>query len=423
MTTSKDITVIGGGIVGICCALSLQDKGLQVILIDEGELKRKASYGNAGVISPWSCIPQSMPGVWKNIPKWLLQKTGPVSFRWHYLPDLLPWAVRFFAAGRQAKVIEIAAAMNALTRQNIEIYRQHLDNTNQQNLIKDSCYLHVSQNKNAFSSDSLEYRLRSNHQAPMAILAGKQIQELEPALSTDYKSALLIKNQARAISPGHLVQVLTQKFLDQGGQVIKAKVEKIQPDSNAGWDIIMQGKQLKSRLLLIAAGAWSVKLLNSLDLKTMGLNLPLVNERGYHLEFKNPGLELNHSIMDVKSKFVVSFMDAGVRSAGTAEFAHINAKPNYQRAQIFKKLTKQLLPDLKTNSTSEWMGTRPSFPDSLPVIDRVPGFTGLFAAFGHSHYGLGMAPKTGRVLADIVTNSKTDVDTKPYRFERFTGGR
>ena len=414
MTQGKDIAVVGGGIVGICCALSLQDKGLQVTLIDEGELKQKASYGNAGVISPWACIPQSMPGTWKSVPLWLISKTGPVSFRWQYLPDLLPWTVRFLAAGRQARVIEVAAAMNALARENVDIYRQHLENTNQQGLIKDSCYLHVSATENAFSPESLDYQLRSGHQAPMAILKGQQIQEVEPALSGDYKSALLIKSQARAVSPGRLLEVLTQKFLARSGTIIKAKVVNIQPQSSSGWHLTMQGDQLKTELLLVTAGAWSVNLL-----KPLGLNLPLVNERGYHLEFHDPGIALNHSIMDVKSKFVVSSMADGVRSAGTAEFAHINAKPNYQRAQIFKTLTKKLLPNLKTSNTSEWMGTRPSFPDSLPVIDQVPGFSGLYAAFGHSHYGLGMAPKTGEVLADIVTNTVSNIDTKPYRFQRF----
>ena len=423
MQSGKQITVIGGGIVGICCALSLQDKGLQVTLIDEGDLKRKASYGNAGVISPWSCIPQSMPGTWKYIPQWLIDKNGPVTFRWQYLPDLLPWAAKFLAAGRHAKVIEVAAAMHALTRPNVDIYRQHLDNTNHQHLVKDACYLHVSTNKNEFSKDSLEYQIRSTHQAPMAILDAQQIQDIEPALSADFKSALLIKDQARATSPGRLVEVLTQKVREQGGEIINATVEEIQPDANASWNIILQGNQLKSELLLVAAGAWTVNLLNPLGLKTMGLSLPLVNERGYHLEFSRPDIEVNHSIMDVQSKFVVSSMADGIRSAGTAEFAHLGAKPNFQRAQIFKTLTKQLLPDLNTNNTSEWMGTRPSFPDSLPVIDSVPGFTGLFVAFGHSHYGLGMAPKTGRVLADIVTNADCDIDRKPYRLDRFNRGR
>ena len=414
MQPARKITVIGGGIVGICCALSLQQKGLHVRLIDEGELKLKASYGNAGVISPWSCIPQSMPGIWKNIPKWLLDKNGPVSFRWSYLPQLLPWAIKFLSAGRYAKVIQIAGAMDALNKQNVAIYRQHLSTTNFQDQLKDACYIHVYRDKAVFDHESLEYRLRLKNQAPMDILDASQLKKIEPALSTDYQYALLIKDQARAISPGNLVEVLTRKFCDQGGELILSQVKYIRPLDDKQWNIQMQGQQLRSELLVIAGGAWSVDLL-----KPLGLKVPLVNERGYHLEFNQPGVLLNHSIMDVKSKFVVSSMSHALRSAGTAEFAHLNAKPNYQRAKIFKTLTKQLLPDLNISNTSEWMGTRPSFPDSLPVIDRVPGYSGLFAAFGHSHYGLGMAPKTGQVLADIVMADTSDIDLAAYRFDRF----
>jgi len=68
----ETVTIIGAGIVGICCALSLQERGVQVRLIDRGEPGQETSFGNAGVISPWSIIPQAMPGIWKSIPRMLL---------------------------------------------------------------------------------------------------------------------------------------------------------------------------------------------------------------------------------------------------------------------------------------------------------------------------------------------------------------
>ena len=85
-----EVLVVGAGIVGICCALSLLEKGKRVRLVDKGEPGQGASYGNAGVISPWSCVPQSMPGLWKRVPGWLLDPEGPVSIRPGYLPRVLP---------------------------------------------------------------------------------------------------------------------------------------------------------------------------------------------------------------------------------------------------------------------------------------------------------------------------------------------
>ena len=123
--------------------------------------------------------------------------------------------------------------------------------------------------------------------------------------------------------------------------------------------------------------------------------------------------------MDANAKFVASSMVAGVRCAGTAEFAGLDEPPDYRRARVFMRLAKDLFPDINTEHTVEWMGSRPSFPDSLPCLGSVPGEDDLFCAFGHSHYGFGMAPNTGRIVAGIVTGEPVNVDLAPYRIDRF----
>ena len=117
---------------------------------------------------------------------------------------------------------------------------------------------------------------------------------------------------------------------------------------------------------MIAAGVWSSKLLEPFKIK-----IPLESERGYHLVCKNPGIKINHSIMDADRKCVASLMDNGVRIAGTAEFAGLNAPPDYKRAKIFKSIIKEIFPKINTFNTVEWMGSRPSFPDSLPCLGAV----------------------------------------------------
>jgi D-amino-acid dehydrogenase len=112
-------------------------------------------------------------------------------------------------------------------------------------------------------------------------------------------------------------------------------------------------------------------------------------------------------------------MRAGVRCAGTAEFAGLDAPPDYRRARIFKRLAKRLFPDINTGDTVEWMGSRPSLPDSLPCLGEVPGQRNLYCAFGHSHYGFGMAPNTGRVVADVIAGTPPAIDMAPYRIDRF----
>jgi D-amino-acid dehydrogenase len=153
----------------------------------------------------------------------------------------------------------------------------------------------------------------------------------------------------------------------------------------------------------------------------LGVRVPLEAERGYHLVFTDPGLTLNHSILDADRTFVTSSMEMGVRSAGTAEFAGLDAPPNYRRARVFARHAKALLPKLNTASSEEWMGTRPASPDSVPYIGPVPGHPRIFCGFGHGHLGLTGAPMTGHMLAALVADEPLNTDMTPYRLDRFHG--
>ena len=409
-------TIIGAGIVGICCALSLIEKGVRVRLIDRDAPGQATSYGNAGVISPWSCVPQSLPGIWKNIPMWLLDPEGPVAIRPSYLLKAAPWALKFLRAGRAHRVAEISAAMAELNRPSIDLYRHHLAGTGHEDLLRDSWYVHAYRTAAQADLDDLAWRLRAKHGAPVEVIGGDELREIEPDLSADYRAAILIKDQARARSPGRLGAVLADKVRRQGGEIARAAVHRLAPREGGGWRLASDLGEIEARQVVLAAGAWSTRLLAPL-----GLRLPLEPERGYHLEFRDPGVSLNNSVMEVEAKFVASSMEMGLRSAGTAEFAGLDAPPDYRRARIFKRLTKRMLPGLNTEDTAEWMGARPSFPDNLPCIGEIPGRPGLYAAFGHSHYGMSMAPMTGRLVADLATGTAPNLELAPFAVGRFNG--
>lgn len=414
MTEENEVTIIGAGIVGICSALSLLERGIPVRLIDRAGPAEGASYGNAGVISPWSSVPQSMPGIWRTLPRALLDPLGPLSIRWRYLPRFLPWAIRFLKAGRADRVEKIADAMDQLNRPNIDLYRRHLAGTGKEHLLLDCFYVQAQRSSTMPGPNSLAYRLREERGTPMELVDGATLREIEPALSRDYRSGLVIRDQARALHPGEMGKTLADKARSLGAVFLQQEVRTIRPKNDGGWMIETDAEPLSAAKLLITAGAWSKDLLAAL-----GIDLPLEYERGYHLEFRNPGIALRHSVMDLDRKFVTSSMSSGIRSAGTAEFAGLDAPPDDRRVEMLKTLTKSMLPDINVDDTRGWMGVRPSFPDSLPCIGALPGFRNLFAAFGHCHYGLGMAPKTGEIIGDLVAHHRPNIDLSPYRPERF----
>lgn len=409
----KDVTVLGAGIVGICSALSLAERGLKVRLIDRDDPGQATSFGNAGVISPWSIIPQSTPGLWKKIPGWLLDPLGPVSVRPGYLPRMATWGLRFLSEGRETRVREISSAMEVLNRDCVSMFRQHLQGTGHEDLVRDSYYVHAYRNPEMANLESLDNCLRRDAGADLALADAADLRDLEPALSHDFKAAVIIKGQARALSPGRIGKVLAEKFLGMGGEISQQTVKEIRP-TEQGWIYVSDQGLFNTPKLVLAAGVWSAELL-----KPLGIRIPLLSERGYHVSFTNPGITLNNSVLDADMKFVASSMEDGLRVAGTAEFAGLDAPINEKRLKGLIRLAGRMSPELNTKEHTTWSGQRPSLPDSLPCIGEIEGLPNLITAFGHSHYGLMMAPKTGRLVADMVAGAPANIDLTPYSATRF----
>lgn len=411
---NSDITVLGAGIVGICTALSLRERGFSVMMLDRNPPAEGASYGNAGSLSPWSCVPQSMPGLWKSVPKWLTDPEGPIALRAGYAMTFLPWALKFLRSSKLEGLDVIADAMMGLTRPTVDLYRHHLSGTGQENLVRDSVYVHVYRKAEDADLSQLAWRLRRDRQVPVELVKGEALREVEPALSETYEAAVLIKEQGRALDPGAIGKTLAEKAQSMGVEFRQSRIDRLRALPGGSWEIETESGMIPAKKIVVAIGAWSGKLLSDL-----GVRVALEAERGYHLVFRNPGVQLNNAIMNVESKFVVSSMNAGVRCAGTAEFAGVDAAPDYRRAKVFGKLAKEMFPDLNTNDTEEWMGPRPSSPDSVPFLGEIPGFENIYAAFGHGHTGMTMGPKTGEVIASLIAGENPGIDMHPYRINRF----
>lgn len=408
------VTIIGAGIVGICCALSLQERGLKVRLIDRSEPGQETSFGNAGVISPWSLVPQSVPGIWKSIPKMLLSRSAPLSVRPSFWPKMIPWGLKFLANSGSSSVHATADAMEILCQPSVTLYRRHLEGTGQENLVVDSCYVHAFRNRKSANLTDLGYAIRAEKGADMELIGADVLRQVEPALSPEFAAAILIKGQARARAPGRIGKVLAEKARNRGAEFVKAEVTGLQKRDQDGWKISMPDGDILSDNVVIAAGAWSKAILEPL-----GLKQPLVAERGYHVEFPDGSVEVNNSVMDVDAKIVASSMLEGLRVAGSSEFGAIDAPADPRKKALLARQAKAMFPDLNVKDVKFWMGRRPSFPDSLPALGPVQGFDGLFAAFGHSHYGLMMAPKSGELIADSLMGVRSNLDLTPFDPSRF----
>lgn len=407
------VTILGAGMVGICTALSLAERGIAVRLVDRGAPGQETSFGNAGVVSPASFIPIATPGLWTQLPRYLLSPNRALRVRPAFWPRMLPWGLKLLRAGTETRLRQVADGMEMLCAPSIELYRKHLLGTGAEHLIRDSIYVHAFRDAGKPRLDALEHRIHREKGVSLEIVGRDRLAEIEPALSPAFKAAVLLHDQARALSPGGIGQALAGKARGLGVEILKAEVRGLAREAG-GWRIATEGASLRAERVVLAMGAWSAPLL-----RMLGLSIPLVAERGYHIECPAPGVELRNSVMDVDTKCVASSMEGGLRMAGQAEFGGLDDPPDPTREAHMARLVSRMIPGIDVKGARVWMGRRPSLPDSLPVIGALPGQEGLFGCFGHAHWGLMQAPKSGEILADLLTGRLSNTDLSAFSATRF----
>jgi D-amino-acid dehydrogenase len=410
----EKIVVIGAGIVGLCSAYYLQERGFQVDIVDPRPPGTACSFGNAGVLASWSCAPMSLPGEWRYVPRWLLRPEGPLAIDWRYLPAVTPWLLRFLRAGKKSKIAQISDAMFVLVNSSMDLYRELLRTTGEEALIRESCYVHAYRDPRAADLNGLDYRLCAERGASLRRLDARELHELEPALSADFKAAILVENQGRTLNPARLCQVIEKQIRRRGGGFVQETVTGLTPAGDNACTVQLNGRKLTAKGVVVAAGARSHQLLDPL-----GVRVPLESGRGYHVMFDKPEFELSNSVVDHDLHITASSMETGLRVSAMMEFAGLTAEPVKKRYSVIAALARSMFPGITGEPASEWMGHRPVTPDSLPIIGELPGHPCVLLAFGHGQLGLTGAPMTGRIIAALASGKPLNIDTRPYRVERF----
>ena len=410
----KTVTVVGAGIVGVCCALHLQREGFKVRLIDKGEPGMKASFGNSGSFGTASCVPFAMPGVLKKVPKMLFDSESPLKLRWSHVPRALPWFLRFIAAARPSRVEEIAAARNSLLVHTHAGYAPLIEGADASKWVDNNGLMMVFENEATFEGAAYALDLRRRNGVHMDILDGNEARQMEPALSKKVIKAVSLPDVSRTIDPFRLTESLAKDFVRRGGEIVNTEVRGFEIGADGPTRIITDRGPLEVETVVIAAGVWSRPLA-----KQLGTSVPLEAERGYHVMFANQDFALKRALVSADRNVSLAHMHEGIRATGVAEFAAPDAPPDMRNAEMVKRQAMALVPGLKGEPASQWMGPRPSHPDSKPVIGRSPRHKNVLFAFGHDHLGLTMAGITGKLVAELATGKPTTVDLAPFRPDRF----
>lgn len=408
------VLVVGAGIVGVCAASYLLRDGHEVILVDQDDPGEGCSSGNAGALNPSSCIPQSAPGTLGKVPKWFLDPKGPLHIRPQYFPRVLPWLMRFIAAGRQRNITPIADALRAMHLKTFENYKPLVTNAGCKHLIRPSGTIIVYKTERSFNGSRNDWAIREARQVRQIRLDANTLHEMVPCLSPDYRHGIHLPENGFVADPQGLVCALAEKFSVDGGTIRKARVSGFHlVDGKVRGATLTEGR-IEADQIIIAAGAWSARLLANL-----GVKVPLEAQRGYHVMVQAPNIQPPVPVVSADTSVYATPMDQGLRFAGTVEFAGLDAAPNYRRSKVLIPLAKSMFPGLEIGTVEEWMGHRPCLPDTLPIIGSLPGHGNVMLAFGHGHYGLTGASTTGVIIANLLAGRSVPIDIQPYRVDRF----
>jgi D-amino-acid dehydrogenase len=416
--SQQHIAVIGAGIVGVSAALHLRRDGHKVTLIDERNPGEGTSKGNAAVLAIDSCAPVATPGVMWDVPRYLRDPLGPLAIRWSYLPKIAPWLLRFIAASKPERVEEISVALRSILLRATEVHRDLARAINETSMLRETGWLGVFESDQKFESYQWDLDLQKRRGVPFQVMRQEEIRQFEPSLQPIFRHAVYYPENSYVIDNFRLVREVARVFAENGGTILKQRVTGFDfgaPNrSNGGPSAVKtETGSIPIDGVVVAAGAWSKKLTAML-----GHKVPLDTERGYHVTLPNAQKMPRMPLYSGDHSFAVTPLEVGLRFAGTVELGGLEAPPNYERAEILMKHGRRMFGDLNEEGRSNWMGFRPSMPDSLPVISQGRRYPNTWFAYGHGHVGLTLGPVTGKIIADLVAGRDSGLDLKPFAIDR-----
>jgi D-amino-acid dehydrogenase len=407
--------VIGGGIVGTCCALYLQRNGYSVTLVDPAVAGDSTAKWSCGQISVGEIIPLSKPGILLKVPGWLMDQTGPLALRPSAMPGIIPWFFRFLACARHSRINTIAREMASLTQDVFADYAPLLDACEDKALLGQRPIMEVFDSAAGVERERAHNATREALGFTSEVLNASEIADLEPTLAGRFSHGLLLSQWRFVSDTEAFLRALSDSFVSQGGRRLQVGADRINESNGRATGVTLaNGEHVAAAHVVVAAGVGSRRFFRQL-----GVDLPLEGVAGYQALLADPGVEFKHSVIYADGGFCFTPMTRGLQIGGTIEFAARGAAPNFKRAQIIVDKAKQILPELRTEKYEFGVGYRPFLPDTKPVIDRSKRLPNVTMAIGHGQLGLTLGATTGRLVADLVAGRSPKTDLSPFSAYRF----
>jgi D-amino-acid dehydrogenase len=413
----EEVIVLGAGIVGVACALELQRLGFTVTLVDKSEPGTETSYGNGGVIARSSLIPLNNPGLPAALPKLLRNQSPQLRYNPWYVLRNLSWAVGFLKNTSSAAFTQTAQALDSLIKLSTLEHRRLLAAAAVGARLRDTGWLFLYRDATAFQSSKFARSVYDEYSVKYQSLMSAEIADIEPSLKPVFTHGLHILDALSVDNPGAVVKAYATLFIRNGGKFVQREVLQIERQSSGLWHL----GDLNAKHVVVALGPWSKSFL-----KQLGVSIPMAFERGYHQHFiARDGAGLNRPIYDTAKGYILTPMEQGVRLTTGVELTDQFARRNEHQLQRAVQSAAEVFPLGPATKDPLWLGSRPTLPDSRPMIGPILGSIkssippNLWAAFGHQHIGFSTSTGTAALLGALMRGNAPPIDPMPFRSDRF----
>lgn len=401
--------VIGGGVIGLCSAYFLAQKGEAVSVIDRNATQQnQCSNKNAGMIVPSHFIPLAAPGVVTQGLKWMLNPRSPFYIRPRLNRDLISWCWQFVKHSNKRHLENTQELLRDLSFESRDLFEQLADELGFP-LVKKGL-LNLCQTDTGLHEEAEVAALANSLSVSAEVCSPERLRELDPDIEMNARGGIWFPKDCHLDSELFLTS-LKRGIEKYGGRFIDGDITNIHLKGNEVIRVTTKnGEEISPSHLVVAGGAWSPELARGLN-----FNLPMQAGKGYSFTLDRPAQLPRLCSLLQEGRVAVTPMGETLRVAGTMEICGNDTSVDHRRLEgiihsfcsFFPQFKKENFQDLKP-----WSGLRPCSPDGLPYIGPAPGLKNVTIATGHAMLGLSLGPVTGRLIAEGATDPRLD----PARF-------
>ena len=413
----SQVTIVGGGVIGLCCAYYLQKEGYEVTVIERGDITSGTSFGNAGYISPSHFIPLASPGIVAQGLRWMLSSTSPFYIKPRLDLDLIKWAFTFWKNATEQKVKESAPHLNNILQLSRELTTEMKNDLgNSFRMEEIGCFMLYKTEKTEkhelhLAADAKKFNIETK------VFSATEVQAMEPEVEVNVRGGILYPIDAH-LHPGDFMKTVLDHLIKVGVKVqLNTTVTGFEKQNGKVTAVITDQGKFTCGELVLATGSWL-----PVATEQLGINLLLQAGKGYSMTFENMEKNLKYPAILVDDRVAMTPMGKDLRMGGTMEISGLKSPTLVKRAEAIFNAAKKYYPGLKVDFPGVnriWHGYRPLSPDGLPYIGRHSKFENIIIAGGHAMVGLSLAAATGKLVQQIVSNQKTEIEMNAFAVERF----